>query len=75
MTIEKGSNEGEQYETYNPYLLDNNLDKELTLSIAPSEPVQPRKLGSLTQKPKAIGRLASINDHHRTTLGGVKKVR
>ncbi|GAB5589647.1 hypothetical protein Unana1_04547 [Umbelopsis nana] len=75
MTIEKGSNEGEQYETYNPYLLNSNLDKELTPSIAPSELVQPRKLGSLTQKPKAIGRLASINDHHRTTLGGVKKTK
>jgi hypothetical protein len=74
MTIEQDSNEVETYQTYNPYLLDNIFKNEVEPEPAPSTPVSSRKLGSLAQRSRGFGRLDSVNDHHKTTLGGVKKV-
>ncbi|KAI8579300.1 hypothetical protein K450DRAFT_242556 [Umbelopsis ramanniana AG] len=44
-------------------------------ALSTTDSVSSRRLGSLTSKTKAFGRLDSVNNHHKTTLGGVQKMR
>jgi hypothetical protein len=75
MTIEKDSNDAESYASYNPYTLNNMSDAGSDAGLSTTDSVSFRKLGSLTSKAKAMGRLDSVNNHHKTTLGGVQKVK
>ena len=74
MTIEKESIEAEVYAPYNPYELDNMSDAGSEAALSTTDSVSSRRLGSLASNTKAFGRLDSVNNHHKTTLGGVQKV-
>ncbi|KAI9284953.1 RNA polymerase III RPC4-domain-containing protein [Umbelopsis sp. AD052] len=75
MTIEKESTDADVYAPYNPYEMDNMSEAGSETALSTTDSVSSRRLGSLASKTKAIGRLDSVNNHHKTTLGGVQKMR
>jgi hypothetical protein len=74
MTIEEESKSQPQYKTFNPYKLDIEHEAQRETISPVSQTIPSRTLGSLKQNGKGFGRLQSVNDHHKTTLGGVKRV-
>ncbi|KAM3581677.1 hypothetical protein VKS41_005840 [Umbelopsis sp. WA50703] len=75
MTIEEESKSQPQYKTFNPYKLDIEHEAQRETISPVSQTIPSRTLGSLKQNGKGFGRLQSVNDHHKTTLGGVKRMK
>lgn len=75
MTVEEDAKLESQYKTYNPYKVETERDSQPEAVLTVSQAIPSQTIGSLKQNGKSFGRLQSINDHHKTTLGGVKKVR
>lgn len=74
MTVEEDGKLEPQYKSFNPYKLEAEQDSQRETVLPVSQAITSRTIGSLKQNGKSFGRLQSVNDHHKTTLGGVKKV-
>ncbi|KAJ2961684.1 hypothetical protein NQZ79_g2969 [Umbelopsis isabellina] len=75
MTVEEDGKLEPQYKSFNPYKLEAEQDSQRETVLPVSQAITSRTIGSLKQNGKSFGRLQSVNDHHKTTLGGVKKMK